>query len=111
MLFCPAFRLTKKGGSMAMTIVNQSETGITYTLFASYGSGGVGSGAPVGGSKGSGTKDSGGSRGSGSPQGTASGVAPSGVAPSGVQASGSGSYTIAHDWMQAPGHTLSVSGG
>jgi hypothetical protein len=94
---------------MAMTIVNQSQTDVTYTLFAGSSSGGsVGSGAPgsgtKGGSRGSGTTE--GSRGSGSPKGSASGVA-----SSGVKASGSDSYTVAHDWMQAPGHNLSVSGG
>lgn len=97
---------------MAMTIVNQSETGITYTLFAAYGSG-VGSGAPgsgVGSSKGSGVGSSKGS-GVGSSKGSGTKERASGVAPSGVQASGASSYTVAHDWMQAPGHTLSVSGG
>ena len=98
---------------MAMTIVNQSGTGIHYTVFAAYGSG-VGSGAPATeGSRGSGTTEV--NRGSGTAQGsrgsgTAKGSA-SGVAPSGVKASGLETYTISHDWMQTPGHTLSVSGG
>jgi hypothetical protein len=91
---------------VAITVVNQSVSALSYTVFggSTSGSGTGGSGSKGSGTTGSGTHGSGGGSGV-----VASGVVGPGGTASGIQV-GAGSYTVVFGWKTFPSYTVSASG-